>query len=379
MKRILVLLSVLILASTWSVAQDEKTVVAKGMAAIRGSAADCVLRAKDEALNRALRNAVEQAVGSVIDSETMVQNFQLLDDQVYSEVKGYVKSYEIISDNGGEGDIYQIGVKAVVSMGRLRKNLQALNIVKEKLNKPRIMIIFSEMVDGMTQPGETVQTGMEKSFLSNGFKLIDKSQMEAVKARDATLYYENPAEAASLGRRFGAEVVIVGQATADLIDSSQPYGVSVFAYEAQATAKAIDVDTAQVIASDGTSAQSRGGGRVPTARESMKKSGVELASKMMDQIVENWRSKVYNAMDIQIVGFNADSSNRISFEKALEGIRGVKSVNERSFSKGVVVIDVTIDGSLYKGFEEIITGFSDVGIEVKGKTQNRIDIEFLGN
>ncbi|MCK9554593.1 hypothetical protein M0R36_02075 [bacterium] len=378
MKRILIL-SILILVSAWSAAQDEKTVVAKGMSAVRGSGADGVLRARDEALNRALRNAVEQTVGSVIDSETMVQNFQLLDDQVYSEVKGYVKSYEIISDNGGDGDIYQIAVKAVVSMGRLRKNLQALNIVKEKLNKPRVMIVFSEMIDGMAQPGETVQTGMEKSFLTGGFKLTDKSQMEAVKMRDATLYYENPAEAASLGRRFGAEVVIVGQATADLIDSSQPYGVSVFAYEAQVTAKAIDVDTAQVIASDGASAQSRGGGRVPAARASMKKSGAELASKMMDQIVENWRSKVYNTMDIQIVGFNADSSERIAFEKALEEIRGVKSVNERSFSKGVVVIDVTIDGSLYKGFEEIITTLPDTGIEVKGRTQNRIDIEFMGN
>ncbi|MDD5644495.1 MAG: hypothetical protein PHO00_03495 [bacterium] len=379
MKRIMVLTCVFMLISAWVIAQDEKTVTAKGMAAVRSSGAEAILRARDEALNRALRNAVEQAVGSVIDSETMVQNFQLLDDRVYSEVKGYVKSYDITSDNNGQDDIYQIGIKAVVSIGRLRKNLKALNIVKEKLNKPRVMVIFSEMVDGMTQPGGTVQTGMEKSFLGGGFKLIDKSQMEAVKMRDATLYYENPAEAAALGRQFGAEVVVVGQSSADLIDSSQPYGVSVFAYEAQATAKAIDVDTAQIIAADGASAQSRGGGRIPAARESMKKSGIELASKIMDQIAENWRSKVYNTMDIQIVGFNADSSNRIAFEKALAEVRGVKNVNERSFSKGVVVIDVTIEGSLYNGFEEIITGLPDIDIEVKGKTQNRIDVEFLGN
>ncbi|MCK4947399.1 MAG: hypothetical protein KAS46_03385 [Candidatus Aureabacteria bacterium] len=377
MKRLILLFFVCIFVTTCVFAQMETTIVAKGMAAVRGVGPDAVLSARDEAINRALRNAVEQAVGSLIDSETMVQNFQLLDDQVYSEVKGYVKSYEIVDDNNGEGGIYQTRVKAVVLLGTLRKNLKAFNIVKEKLNKPRIMIVFSETVDGLEQPGQTVQTGMEKSFLNNDFKLIDKAQMEAVKLRDAAVYYENPTEAVALGRRFGAEVIVVGQVSSDLVDSSWPYGVCVFAYEAQATAKAIDVDSAQVIVSDGASAQARAGGRVPSARKAAKEAGVKLAGKMMDQIVENWRTKVYNTMDIQIVGFNADADNRLAFEKALEQVRGVRSVNERSFSRDVVIIDVTIDGALYKGFEEIINTLPDVDVKIKGKTQNRIDLDFL--
>ncbi|MCK5655633.1 MAG: hypothetical protein KAI03_05035, partial [Candidatus Aureabacteria bacterium] len=92
---------------------------------------------------------------------------------------------------------------------------------------------------------------------------------------------------------------------------------------------------------------------------------------------ENWRTKVYNTMDIQIVGFNADADNRLAFEKALEQVRGVRNVNERSFSRDVVIIDVTIDGALYKGFEEIINTLPDVDVKIRGKTQNRIDVDFL--
>ena len=47
-----------------------------------------LLLARDEAVKRALRRAVEEGVGTLIDSESLAQNFQLLNDEVYSQVKG---------------------------------------------------------------------------------------------------------------------------------------------------------------------------------------------------------------------------------------------------------------------------------------------------
>ncbi|MCX7827488.1 MAG: hypothetical protein N2689_18310, partial [Verrucomicrobiae bacterium] len=106
-----------------------------------GRAAGTDLKARDEAINRALRAAIEKGVGTLVDSETMTQNFQLLDDRVYSQVKGYVRSYDVISDNNGEGGIYRVKVKAVVALGALRKDIQALNIIKSQKKNPRIMVM----------------------------------------------------------------------------------------------------------------------------------------------------------------------------------------------------------------------------------------------
>ncbi len=61
---------------------QEKSVTAEGIAAVTGDDANSMLKAKDEAVNRAQRKAIEEGVGSLVDSETMVENFQLLDDKL---------------------------------------------------------------------------------------------------------------------------------------------------------------------------------------------------------------------------------------------------------------------------------------------------------
>ena len=349
---------------------EEKEVIGQGAAV--GSS----LASREEALNRALRNAIEEGVGVLIDSETMVRNFQLLDDKVYSQVKGYVKSYQILSDNQGEGGLYEIKLKAVVALGSLRKDLKAFNIIMEKKGRPRIVMVFSETIDGLVQPGAITQTSLEKEFLQNNFPLVDKAQMEMVKTRDVTLSYNDSSKAAALGRRYGAEVVIVGQATSDLMDKSRPYGVSVYAYQAQVSARAIKVDTARLIASDSVSATQRGNGRIPTAKKSLEDAGQKLAEVMMNQIVETWRSEVYNRVDIQLVCEEVTLGVLNSFKDSLRNLDIVKSLSERSFVNNVAIIDIEIEGSV-DTLAARLNEFISPLIEITAKTQNRLDLRIL--
>lgn len=344
---------------------------------VEGKAAGSTLQARDEALNRALRAAIEQGVGSVIDSETLVNNFQLLDDEIYSQVKGYIKSYEIVGDNQGQGDIYIIRVRAVVALGLLEKDLQALKITMKRRGNPRTMFVFSELIDGLEQAGAVTQTEMERAFLSKEFPLVDRAQMQMIKERDAALSFSDYARAAALGRQYGAEVVVVGQATADLVDNSRAYGVSVFAYRSQISAKAIKTDTAELMVADQTESEARGGGRIPTAKDSLKQGAADLARRLMVQIVEKMRSEAFNLVNIQIIADGANATRRAQLIQALEGIRGVESVNERSFVNGVIILDVNVDGAIWKDFEVRLESFPNLSLAVTGKTQNRIDIKFV--
>lgn len=351
--------------------------VAERMIEAEGRAAGAALQSRDEALNRALRAAIEQGVGSVIDSETMVNNFQLLDDQIYSQVKGYIKSYEVVGDNQGQGGMYIIRVRAVVALGLLEKDLKALKLTMKRRGNPRVMFIFSELIDGLEQAGAVTQTEMERAFLAREFPLVDKAQMQMVKERDAALSYADPNRAAALGRQFGAEIVIVGQATADLVDSSRPYGVSVFAYQSQISARAVKTDTAEVMVSDQASAESRGGGRIPTAKEALRIGAGQLAERMMVQVVERMRGEAFNLVNVQIVADGATATTRRMLTQALEDIRGVESVNERSFVNQVVILDVNIDGAIWKDFDVRLENLPGVALVVTEKTQNRIHVRFV--
>ena len=130
-----------------------------------GIAAGHTLKARDEAINRAMRSAIEQGVGSVIDSETMVQNYQLLDDQVYSHVKGYIKDYEIINEEQVPDNTTRITIRANVALGLLEKDIKALKITWKRRGNPRTMFLFTELVDGLEQAGAVTQTTFGTQFL----------------------------------------------------------------------------------------------------------------------------------------------------------------------------------------------------------------------
>jgi len=53
---------------------------------------------KEQALSTALRRAVEQGVGTLVQSETTVVDSALVDDKIYSHSKGYVKTYKITKE-----------------------------------------------------------------------------------------------------------------------------------------------------------------------------------------------------------------------------------------------------------------------------------------
>ncbi|MBI1871676.1 MAG: hypothetical protein HYS07_10885 [Chlamydiae bacterium] len=371
MKKYLALITLMMILAAQVFAQVAETEI-EGV----GRASGSTLQAHDEALNRALRAAIEQGVGSVIDSETMVNNFQLLDDQVYSQVKGYVRGYEIIEDNQGEGGLYVIRVRAAVALGLLEKDLKALKLTMKRRGNPRVMFVFSELIDGLEQAGAVTQTEMERAFLAKDFSLVDKAQMQMIKERDAALSYANPQQAAALGRRYGAEMVIVGQSTSDLMDTSKPYGVSVFAYRSQISARAIKTDTAEVMVSDDAEAEARGPGRIPTAKDALRQGAQDLSRKMMVELVDHLRSEAYNTVNIQLVISQVNATSNKILVKALEGVHGVQRVSERSFVNQVVILDVTIDGAIWKDFDSKLEQLG-IPLVITGKSQDRIDAKLM--
>ena len=116
------------------------TIESQGVAAIVQGNLDI---SRDKAVEDALRNAVEQATGSLIENETLVENYQLLSDKIYSQSRGYVQSYEVL-DEKAEAGLYRVTIQANVASGELKNDLRALNILMRQVRKPRVMVLFEE-------------------------------------------------------------------------------------------------------------------------------------------------------------------------------------------------------------------------------------------
>jgi len=333
---------------------------------------------KDEATRRALRTAVEQAVGVLVSSETLVENNQLISDRIYSEVTGYVSTYDVVEDNGGADGLWEVKVQATVSLAKLRTDLQALKLLIEEKENPRIAIIFREYIDGGELPAPVVQTAFEKYFLAAKFDVVDVGQLERIKERDATLNYDDPIKAAALGRRFGAEVLLLGEASAELGSVRTAHGVNVYTYTANVTVKAIKTDTAKVIAVEEKSATTRGGGTKgegDVARDALKEAGNALVEKLMDSIVEVWRDEVYNVQTIEIVLINANDEEQKRFVQGLKNIDGVERVIERFVEETTAMYDVLAAGAITKDLADKIKGIEGLTLSVPSKSPNRLKVQ----
>ncbi len=332
---------------------------------------------KDEAVKMALRSAVEQGVGVLIDSETLIENNQLISDKVYSEVKGYIKGYDVLEEKEEDG-LFEAKVKATVALARLRKDIKALNIILDEKENPRIAVAFKEYVDGAELPAPVLRPLFEKTFKENGFDVIDIAQLEKVKERDAVLSYDDPMKAAALGRRFGAEVLILGEASAELGSTTVAHGVKVYTYGCNVTVKAIKTDTASIMAVKSEESTERGGGtkgELAVARDALKSAGQKVADKMLDDIVEKWRSEVFNVTKIQLILTNAERDEQKAFVKGLSELSGVEKVTERTVVETTAIYDVLVLGAVRKGFDDKLLKMEGLPLKVVGKTANTIKVE----
>ena len=100
-------------------------------------------QARDQAIQDALRLVVEQAAGTMVSSETLVQNYEVLRDQIYSQSQGYIQHYEVTNETT-EGNLYRVTIQAAVAKGNLKNDLAALGLLMARKNMPRVMIMVAE-------------------------------------------------------------------------------------------------------------------------------------------------------------------------------------------------------------------------------------------
>ncbi len=368
---------------------DSRTVQARGIAAVtRGNTAI----AGDNALNDALRKAVEQAVGMMVSAETLVENYQVLSDSIYTKSRGYVQNYRVIDEGPLGGGMYQVTVEAVVTIGDLKDDLDALGLLHKQSGKPRVLFMIAEQNVGQRYyvfwwwgkseyAGEEVdlsiaETTLKEEFANNGFNVVDISavtgRLDISKAfRMADLTDDG---ARSIGRQFGAEVVIKGKSIAK--EGPRTRGSSVGSYLADMTATAIRVDNGQVIASGRGHGVSRHISGITGGTEAIERAAKELAGKMIDQIVTKWSGEVGGGGIIQVtVRGIGDFKELVRFKEAIKTqVRGVQSVYQRSFEGGVAVLDVEMKGTGQTLADEIAVKDYGFPVSVEGTTSRTIEV-----
>jgi predicted transcriptional regulator with HTH domain len=129
--------------------------------------------AREKALDEAKRAAIETAMGTTIESRTVVENFEVVKDQIFSRASGYLKNIEIIDEKKSDLGTYEIEIKADVEVSVLVDDLDRFqNMIKWQKN-PRVRIGFEEGMAKDVLPAATKTANLLTERLKqNGFKVF---------------------------------------------------------------------------------------------------------------------------------------------------------------------------------------------------------------
>ncbi len=333
-----------------SAAEDDNavTVTSTGVAAIVGNNTAV---ARQAAIDDALRKAIEQTVGMMVSSRTMVGNYQVLKDTVYTRSRGYIKNYSILNESQGPG-IYQVSIRATVSAGSLKNDLSSAGLLNAGAERPRVLFMIAEQNVGQKYykfwRGQT--SGEESSgipvsdvtlkeiFLRKGFSVVDISGTTGkigIGGNNGTA--EPPNEGAlTLARKLNAEIVIKGKALAT--EGPRTAGDSVGVYLADMEAQAIKVDTGEVLASASSHATARSISPSEGGAAALSRAASELADKLTGQILDKL-SRANNII-LKIIGVS-DYKDVSDFKELLTTqISGIQAVYQRKFEGGEATFEV---------------------------------------
>lgn len=390
MKRVIAILifAACLLSTTFLYADTGERVVAEGYATIVEGKKDI---ARDRAISDAFRRAIEQVVGVMVEAETVVNNFELLNDRIYSQTVGYIKNYKIIEEKI-EGDTLKLKIEAVVAVSNLEKDLDAVGVLIKKVGKPRLMLLISEQNIISDKPsywwsGEgisigTVESILTQKFMEKGFTLVDRQVILAsvrddpslTKSLEANLSGDAALTLASMGE---AEVVVIGQAVAK---AGPPIsGTTLRSCQANISSRVVNADNGETLASVSASAVNVNVDPITGGTEAFKKAANEMADKLIAQVLAKWQKRIGGAHTIKIIVSGMDFSSLADFKRFLkENVRGIVEIYERSYKDSIAKLDVEVKGSAKETAEELSNKKFNHGIiSVTSLTGNVINIKLI--
>jgi len=363
--------------------QATQTVIAKGVATVFGE--DKGL-ARDQAINDALRKAVEQALGTFVQASTLVQNSMVIEDNILAWSDGYVRSHRIVSEGMADASTYEVTIEAVVELANLRNDWEAVQNLLNRMGNPRVMFMIEEQNIGQStnqfnylsvDMNITENTLLDK-FIQNGFECVDPATVrQNLKQEQAAAILQGDTQlAATLAKKLGAEVVITGKAFAKVATGINLGGMK--SCQANVTARVIRADVATVIATASQHAAYPHIDEVTGGTEAIKKATNKLADELIGKITQTWKDEFYKATTVKLMVNGISSFDQLnSFQSTLKFyIRGIKDIYTREVSGSIAELDVKMTGNANQLARELERKNLDkFKVRIIGLTMNKITLQ----
>ena len=327
-----------------------------------------------DAENDALRLAVENTLGVLVDSNTLVEKGAVINDQIYTQSRGFVTDYKVVSKQQ-VGGVWNVTINATVDdnpNSKLMNELTRLGIIDMQLRNPKIAVYVPETHIQQRIPDPAGETAIVKALIDAGF-----SQVTEVGSR---LNVSSPlkmsaAEMTRAANQLGVDIMIVGEAfSEELGDAAQwlpgNQKSNMQSCRARVEAKMFIVRSGQIIAADGKYGSGIDNSKFVAAKKALAAAGKQMGEYFVQQITGMYTSR--QSIEVVVYGSAFQQINQV--QNAIGSVRGVKSCNLSNYEGGRAVFTVMYSGSPQNLFNEI-QRLTDADLNLQSITYNTLTLQ----
>ena len=337
-----------------------------------------------EAENDALRNAIENAVGVYIDSQTLVEKNVVLNDQIYSQSRGFITNYTVL-DKTQQGSLWNVKVEADVDdspNSKLMNELTRLGIIDTKLRNPKIAVYIPEHHLRYRVPDPAGETAVIKAFVDAGFtNMIAASPKLQVINPNSFAWYAKPVlelnieDMRNAARFFEADILIIGEAFSEGVGDLGRFlpgrqTTNALSCKARAEAKMYIAKTGQILAADGKYGSGVDASEAIASKKALAAAGQQLGEYFVEKLMETGSG---NRQGFELIVKGSDFSKVNMVQSALGKVSGIKNVNLSSYDNGTAKFSLMYSGAPQTLFKAIQSA-TDADIRLVSSGYNSMEI-----
>lgn len=372
------------LLASYAASAEVKTVTVEGETPIiEGNAQQTEANAKREAR----RKAVEQGAGVLVESNTIVRDYQLVADEIASTAKGVItdEQWGPLTD-GDTKTTKKIKLTAKVSPEQIEGAI--CSVIKQN-HDPKVSLVFVEKVGDETKwttERGLVEAKFEEAFKDSCFTLVESG----IKVTEVSANGDLPQEEMDkIVKNSNAQYVVLGSAKIIKNDKGNALieGTRMNSYSVSAHVKMVNTSTNEIEAVSEHSADILGispENALKAVEHNEKQKSHNIVSSVMDDLMkrvsQRWQSDIVNAGRVQVVCVdvpNFGAAKQLQ-EFMASHLKGAK-VEQRGVKDKIATYDVDVDG----GSEALAAAIDGkkVGkftVEVKEQSRGKLVLKLNG-
>jgi TolB-like protein len=316
--------------------------------------------ARDEALAKALRAAVEQGVGTYVTARTIGENRTALENELFSHAAGFVQRYDILSEQQ-QGNAFVVRIKAQVGKEPLTDKLSMMGLFR----KWRVAVLLvppnerlfnlqdgeeTKLYRAVTNTINNAESSLAQAVVEAGFKTLNPTELDQIrqfvlKMGDPT---SNRQAISQEGARVGADILITGKANVNLGSETErkSYGIAVKMVNAtcQLQLQAVRVDTGEIITAatfQNDANEGFGDGKDKAVAKAIAAAMRRATPAVLAEVA---KLPAGTSLRLQVIASGIGYGDVATLQTALQRVAGVRTVRAEEFKGGSVAFDVEITG-----------------------------------